>query len=196
MKYYFDTETIGLNPYSVDAKMVTAQITDDNGNEIVLKEWELGEMELLMELKKIFNNINFKSDKSEFYIKTYNPVFTYNGAFDFNYIMGRVNMLFDSLIISDYHDILIRGTKHCDILQYDNGYFVSLAKLANEYDIKFECEYNGSHIQALYNDKKYDFIVAHALDDIRVVKCLVNKHGFGDRFINVSVLDKTRWLRK
>lgn len=189
MKYYFDMETTGLNPYDPNAKILTAQVRDDEGTTCIFTEWGFGEKVLIDRLTLLFKDINFDENGK----RTYNPVFTYNGAYDFNYLMGRITQIFDNEKVRMLHDIFIRGTKHCDLLQFDNGYFVSLSRLCREYDIKMECKYLGKDVYNLYQKGEYEHICDHAKDDIDALWKLVTFHGFDERFLRKPTLIKTRW---
>jgi hypothetical protein len=76
------------------------------------------------------------------------------------------------------------------MLQYDNGYFVSLDKICHQYGINAECEYSGKDIYELYMKSRFDDIVAHGVDDINRVYRLVHETELADRFFNVSVLGR------
>lgn len=189
MKYYFDMETIGLNPYDLGAKILTVQVQDDEKNVWLFSEWEFGEKTVIDRLTLLFKEINFDKNGE----RTYNPVFTYNGSFDFHFLMGRITQLFDLQKMVMLHDIFIRGTKHCDLLQFDNGYFVSQFKLCKEFGIVMDCEYLGKDIYDLYQKGEYSHIIDHAKDDINILWKLVNAFGLDERFLRKSVLEKTRW---
>jgi hypothetical protein len=184
---YFDTETLGLNPYKKENKIVTTQFGEIVKNKLtieVFKEWEIGEESLITKtLQKLCS------------VKKYVPVFTYNGAFDLLNIIGR--MRYNDYEEEDYFNafnILNGWIKHCDMIQFDNGYFVSMDKICNEYDIKSNCLYRGSDIPKLYELKEYDKIIAHGIDDIDRLYRLVNETNLSDRFYSLSVL-KNRWKK-
>lgn len=179
MKYYFDIETTGLNPYLIDAEILTTQFMDDDGNFKVFTRWDLEEKELIEETQNFFVNINFKHKTHQ----TYNPVFTYNGEFDFHYLMGRVGYLFNEKEKTIIHNTVIRYTKHCDLIQFDNGYYISLQKLVDKYNIKRKTHFMGNDIHELYKKQEYESIVNHAYDDVNILKQLVNDYGFGERFL-------------
>ena len=84
---YFDTETLSLNPYSFEAKLIATQIgTCINGcfESEICCEWNniTGEIGLLKGINKRFNML-----------PRFTPVFTYNGLFDIFYILGRCHVL-------------------------------------------------------------------------------------------------------
>ncbi len=175
MNYYFDMETIRFNPYINDAKIVTAQIKKGGDVVKVLKEWELGEDKLIEELAFIFADINIYKGT-----RTYNRVYTYNGWYDFHFLMGRINLLSDCSI-SDKRklfNMFVLYTNHCDLLQYNTGNFVSLEKLRKRYGIKRECIYLGIDVHRLYKMKDYDNIILHGIDDVNILYELVTKYGF------------------
>ena len=178
---YFDTETLSLNPYHVNARMVLAQFGKEiNGvfTSRVFKEWELGEVNLI---KCVCTEL-MQSAK-------YTPVFTYNGLFDILHVTGRMDMLgFPKDAIGDFLSVFTGIVKHCDMLQFDNGYFVSLDKICDHHNIYAECEYSGRDIYKLYQEEKFDDIVAHGVDDIKRLYKLVKDTTLSDRFLNISVL--------
>lgn len=167
---YFDTETLSLNPYTVDAKLVSTQVLF-NGEMNVKKEWELGEKSLIEQLLNGLYNL----DK-------WTPMVTYNGLFDFAYILGRMYQLgFSTQSLKDMHEALITG-KRVDLMQFDNGYFVSLNAICNRYGIPKQCEFDGKDISWLYEAKRYDDIVAHGIDDVNRLYRLSTETSLSDRF--------------
>lgn len=179
MNYYFDLETIGLNPFKTGAKVLTAQFLDDDDNLIILTEWELGEHELLDQIQNIFLEINHSEDLKQ---RSYNPVFTYNGKFDFHFYMNRCAYYQERKSMGIIFDTVILSTKHCDLMQFDNGFFKGLDTIAKKHKIKRTTKFLGKHIEGLYYDEKYDDIIAHATDDVVILKKLVEL-GYGKRFI-------------
>ena len=141
---FFDTETLSLNPYADDAKLITTQIKV-NGTMTVLKEWDIGEVNLILELISRFDAFanNFKNRK-------YMPVVTYHGLFDILYIFGRMNVLGFSEFDVQKAMELFMTIKHIDLLQYDNGYLLSLNAVCMKYNINPECIFDGSDIHRLY----------------------------------------------
>jgi len=132
---FFDLETLSLNPYVDGAKIILAQIKYGDKIELI-REWDFGEKALILRLAKVFSGF-----------PRYTPVFTYNGGFDFNYLIGRINQLFEQDVNKEkYHKIFIQNIKHCDLLQFDGGYFVSFYKLCNKYGMPLESRYDGKHM--------------------------------------------------
>lgn len=179
MKYYFDSETIGLNPYNENAKLLTTQFLNDNNDFVVFTEWEFGEKKLIEKTQNYFVSIVFK----ERTYPTYNPIFTYNGKFDFHFLMGRVSLLFNQNEKRIIHNTIIRWVKHCDLIQFNNGYYVSLQKLVDKHNIKRKTNYMGKDIYKLYEKEEYDSIINHAYDDVNILKQLVETYGYGERFL-------------
>jgi len=179
MKYYFDMETTGLNPHFEDAEILTTQFMDNDGNFKVFTRWELSEKDLIEKTQNFFVDINFRQRA----YPTYNPIFTYNGGFDFHYLMGRIGYLFNEKEKRVLHNTMIRYSKHCDLLQFNNGYYVSLQKLVNKHNIKRKTNFMGSDIYELYKKQEYESIVNHAYDDVNILKQLVNNYGYGGRFL-------------
>lgn len=177
---YWDTESLSLNPYEKEGKLVTSQIgyLVDGELEInVLKEWEIGEEKLIIDTINIFR-----------LAPRYTPVFTYNGLHDLMFLIGRMKQYdFDILDYERVHKIIVNHIKHCDLIQYDNGYLVSLDKICNIYDIKSDCVFKGKDILQLYKNKDFNNIIAHGVDDIARLYKLVNDTELGDRFYKVGV---------
>ena len=185
---YLDSETLSLNPYNVNAKIITIQIgkmRKDKTLQIdVYREWEykLGESELIMDIIKRLS-----------VLPKYTPIFTYNGLFDLFYLIGRCNKLnFDNEVIELLNTIFTSTVKHCDLMQYDNGYFISLDKLCIQYKIDSKCVFKGKDINMLYEKKDYNNIISHGEDDIERLYRLVNETNLADRFYKIQVL-KTKW---
>jgi uncharacterized protein YprB with RNaseH-like and TPR domain len=181
---YFDTETLSLNPYTIDAKLISTQVLF-NGEMRVEKEWELGEKPLIEKLLSGLYNL-----------EKWTPMVTYNGLFDFAYILGRMYQLsFSTQSIKDMHEALITG-KRVDLMQFDNGYFVSLDAICNKYNIPRECPYDGKDIKRLYEmkEKGYDYIVAHGKDDVNRLYRLNVETPLGNRFFidEIGVLNAKR----
>lgn len=173
---YFDTETLSLNPYDSDAKLITTQIgTYINGyfESQVCCEWNKysNETRLIVKLEERFS-----------LLPKYTPVFTYNGLFDIFYILGRCDILYLNDIKYNLITRFINGFKHCDMMQYNNGYFVSLDKICQAYGIISDCDFKGKDIKRLYNEKDYDNIIAHGRDDVRRLYRLVNETDLADRY--------------
>lgn len=185
---YFDSETLSLNPYDEYAKIITIQIGEiqDNGilNIDVYKEWEYksGERALIIDVIRRLDAL-----------PKYTPVFTYNGLFDFFYLIGRCNKLdFNNSVRMILNTIFTSGIKHCDLMQYDNGYLVSLDKLCSQYKIDSKCIFKGKDISMLYEERDYNAIIAHGVDDIKRLYRLVHETNLADRFYKIQVL-KSRW---
>lgn len=181
---YFDLETLSLNPYDANAKIILAQLKY-NGQVHLLKEWELGEFALICELAKLFR-----------LFPKYTPVMTYNGAFDFSYLMGRVTIKC-SYFAEKYHDIFMRNIKHCDLLQFDNGYFVPLWKICRKMNMPLQSRYDGKHMQKLYEKKEYDCIIEHGLEDVEILEKLVTETDIADRFLKTEILNwnERKWKK-
>lgn len=174
---YFDLETTTLNPYVNEAKIILAQVRY-NDKSYLFKEWELGEKDLIYKLGDLFNTF-----------PKYTPVVTYNGGFDFNYLISRINLLdFDILQKSLIHHDFIQNVRHCDLLQFDNGYFVPLWKICKKHDMPLQSTYDGKHMRKLYEMKEYDYIIEHGLEDIEILEKLVKLTNIADRFFNVQIL--------
>jgi len=182
---FFDTETLSLNPYADDAKLITTQIKV-NGTMTVLKEWDIGEVNLILELISRFDAFanNFKNRK-------YMPVVTYHGLFDILYIFGRMNVLGFSEFDVQKAMELFMTIKHIDLLQYDNGYLLSLNAVCMKYNINPECIFDGSDIHRLYYEGQFNDIVAHGTDDVNRLYRLVTETPLSDRFFidNIGVLN-------
>lgn len=177
MKVYFDLETLSLNPYSTDAKIILAQVKYGIESKL-LKEWEIGEENLIVELIGIFSRF-----------PKYTPVFTYNGGFDFSYLMGRINQMdLSREFKEEIHDVFIRNIKHCDLLQFDNGYFVPFWKICKLYNMPLTSEFDGKMMGKLYEDKNWDKILEHGLEDIEALDRVVSNTNIADRYLKTEIL--------
>ncbi len=182
---YFDLETLSLNPYVPHAKIVLAQFKYE-GESYLINEWSKGETSLIKKLNSLFAQL-----------PRYTPIITYNGGFDFNYLLGRMNVLnFSDEEKIIMHDNFIRGVKHCDLLQFDGGYFVPLFKIARKCGFPLQSEYDGSHIMELYKNKQYAEICVHGLEDIEVLEKLVINTNIADRFLQTEILTWTQRMWK
>lgn len=174
---FFDTETLSLSPYEDKARIILAQFgkyIDGEFSYKVYKEWEIDEVTLI---RNIFIEISHQSK--------YSPMFTYNGLFDILYLIGRMYMLkFKVDEIFDTISLFSNHIRHCDMMQYDNGYLVSLNKLCNFYGIDADCKYSGKDISTLYENKQYDEITAHGVDDIKRLYRIVTETNLAYRFLN------------
>jgi hypothetical protein len=173
---YFDTETLSLNPYSFEAKLIATQIgTCINGyfESEICCEWNniTGEINLIEGINKRFN-----------ILPKYTPVFTYNGLFDIFYILGRCHVLKLDNIYSSLLQRFMDGFKHCDMMQFDNGYYVSMDRVCKAYNIIADSPYSGKDIKDLYDRKDYKNIIAHGKDDIKRLYRLVNETDLADRY--------------
>lgn len=179
---YYDSETLSLNPYHPEHKMITAQIGYSVNGEFeshVFKEWELGEKTLIDSVLNNFENLT-----------KYTNVYTYNGLFDILYLLGRCVVLGKSFEeLDDIASIFTSHIKHCDLFQYDNGYLVSLDKICDRYKIPSKCIYKGKDIARLYSEKEYDKIVSHGEDDIERLHALITNTSLANRFTRMSIYD-------
>lgn len=183
---YIDSETLSLNPYSEGAKIITFQIGVKIGNTLnidVYREWNyLDESGLIIDVVKRLSEVPH-----------YTPVFSYNGLFDLFYFMGRCNKLgFDNEFLERLNTTFMSRIKHCDLIQYDNGYLVSLDKICSQHKIDSKCLFKGKDISMLYEKKDYNNIILHGEDDIERLYKLVNETTIADRFYRIPVLTK-RW---
>lgn len=179
---FFDTETLNLNPYHLDNKMVLAQIGCLEDGELkiyIFKEWELGELNVINSIIMMFESV-----------PKYTPVFTYNGLFDILYLIGRCNMLNKSFKeMGDISSLFTSNLKHCDLMQYDNGYLCSLDRVCAKYNVSSKCIYKGKDIYKLYMNKEWDKIISHGEDDIERMYKLVTQTSIADRFYKISLLE-------
>jgi len=181
---YFDTETLSLNPNKKENKMVLVQFGKIVNNKLIIEtfnEWNNNEEDLL---SYVINYINK--------LPKYTPIFTYNGEFDFRYFYARLR--YNNTSDNDYymiHEAIIK-MKHCDVLQYDNGYFVSLDTICNKYDIETENNFSGIDVKWQYEEGDYKAIISHGIDDIKRLYRLINETNLADRFYKIQVL-KTKW---
>ena len=74
------------------------------------------------------------------------------------------------------------GFKHCDMMQFDNGYYVSMDNVCKAYNIKADSPYSGKDIKDLYDRGDYKNIIAHGKDDIKRLYRLVNETDLADRY--------------
>jgi len=174
---FFDIETTSLNPYSDESKIILAQVRR-NGVTHLFKEWELGEKQVI----NILLNEFCKLEK-------YEPVITYNGSFDFHFIMGRINELGYDIYQKETMHHIFTTIKHCDLLQFDNGYFVSLEKICNQYNIPVTYKAYGKHMKKLYEKMEWEKILLHGEEDLILLEELIEKtdiyHRY-DRIITIS----------
>ena len=183
---YFDMETLGYNPHEPKAKIVLAQVRYEGENHLI-EEWRMNESNLIRKLFKIF--LTFPK---------YTPVFTYNGGFDFNYLFGRIsNLKFDVFTRIAMHHVFLMNIKHCDLLQFDGGYFVPLHRIARKNGYPLQSKYDGSHIERLYKNKDYDSILEHGIEDIEVLEKLTENTILANRFLRDEILTWTerKWKR-
>jgi len=196
---FFDTETLSLNPYEkdindnsygFDAKIITTQVFA-GGVMTIEKEWELGE-------KKLLENFLFRFDRwaNNFRNRKFMPVITYHGIFDILYILGRMNQ--NNFPESDVKKMteLFMTMKHIDLMQYDNGYLISLDDICNKYKINAKCEFSGKDIKRLYHEGRFNDIVAHGEDDVNRLKRLANETRLADRFFidKIGIFDDRKGL--
>jgi hypothetical protein len=148
MEYYFDLETTGLNPKEDKIISIQYQQLDREGNPIgdlvILKEWELGEEEIIKRFFSIFDKWSFI------------PIGT-NLNFDFKFLASKINKytninLTSSEIHSDYPHIDIKPI----LILLNNGNFKG-ASLHNFTDKGP----NGFHIPTYYNNKEYNKITEY-----------------------------------
>ncbi len=145
VNYYFDLETSGLNP-ELD-KIITLQYQqidlegNPTGNLTILKEWELGEEEIIRQFLKIFKKWEFI------------PV-GMNLAFDFRFLLNKIEKYTGKKI--DYNEL--SAIPHLDIkpilVLMNNGSFKG-AKLSN-FTGKGQ---NGVNVPVYYDSKEYDKII-------------------------------------
>lgn len=195
---YFDTETLSLNPYRnvvldenkndigtgstnpEENKIITAQIgyvVDGKYESFVFKEWEFGEKLLIDSVLSSIEDL-----------PKYCNVYTYNGMFDILYLLSRCSILGKSALeLSDINELITSHIKHCDLLQYDNGYFCSLDKICNRYKIPSKCKYKGKDIKGLYEKGDWYNIISHGEDDIERLHALVTTTQLANRFTRMSI---------
>ncbi len=145
--YYLDLETQGLNPET--DKIITLQYQqmdkDGNplGNLVILKEWELGEEELIKQFLTIFKKWEFI------------PV-GMNLSFDFRFLLTKIKKYTGREI--DFNEL--SNFPHLDIkpilVLMNNGNFKG-AKLSN-FTSKGQ---NGIAIPLYYDNKEYDKIIGY-----------------------------------
>ena len=163
----FDIETTGLNPFSEDAKIITAQLTINDGNIIILKEWELGEKGLINELAIIFSELS-----------PFSFVYIYNAFFDVTYLLGRIGKIFKGKKAEKLYHVFRMGIIYRDLMQFNNGYLMSLEKACRRHGLRnVKKSFSGRQMIDFYNKKDYDSIIAHAIEDIKILKQLRNVLG-------------------
>lgn len=163
----FDIESTGLNPFSEDAKIITAQLTINDNNIIILKEWELGEKGLINELASIFSELN-----------PFSFVYVYNAFFDVTYLLGRIGKIFEGGEIRKLYNVFRMGIIYRDLMQFDNGYLMSLEKACRWYGLRnVKKSFSGKQMLSFYKNKDYDSIIVHAIEDIKILKQLRNVLG-------------------
>jgi len=147
MEYYTDLETTGLNPETDKIITLQYQQLDSGGNPkgdlTILKEWELGEEEIIKRFLTIFKKWEFI------------PV-GMNLAFDFRFLLSKIEKYTGRKI--DFGEL--SNTPHLDIkpilVLMNNGNFKG-AKLSNFTD-KGQ---NGIAIPSYYSNKEYDKITEY-----------------------------------
>ena len=147
MEYYLDLESSGLNPE--EDKIITLQYQplDQEGNPVgplvVLKEWELGEEELIKRFLYIFKKWEFI------------PV-GMNLSFDFRFLIEKIKKYTGKEI--DYNEL--SNIPHLDIkttLVLMNGGNFKGAKLSN-FTSKGQ---NGIAIPEYYKNREFDKIIEY-----------------------------------
>jgi len=145
LEYYLDLETEGLNPK--EDKILTLQYQpldkegNPDGNLIILKEWEIGEEEIIKRFLYIFKKWEFI------------PV-GMNLSFDFRFLLAKIEKYTGRII--EYDEL--SNTPHLDIkpiLVLMNGGNFKGAKLSN-FTSKGQ---NGIAIPEYYKNKEYDKII-------------------------------------
>jgi len=144
--YYLDTETTGFNPK--EDKIITIQYQKvDNvgkawGDLIILKEWELGEEEMVRKFFKVF----FKENNPFNFI----PI-QQNSLFDFQFLLERFKRY--NLITNDKIDFLFKipiVDIHSTLIIANNMYFKNSG--LNYFTAKKD---SGIIIPDLYAKKEY-----------------------------------------
>ena len=145
MEYYLDLESSGLDPE--EDKILTLQYQpldkegNPDGNLIILKEWEIGEEEIIKRFLYIFKKWEFI------------PV-GMNLSFDFRFLLAKIEKYTGKVI--DYDEL--SNIPHLDIkpiLVLMNGGNFKGAKLSN-FTSKGQ---NGIAIPEYYKNKEYDKII-------------------------------------
>lgn len=154
MEYYLDIETTGLD-HEMD-KVVTIQYQQLNsegdpvGNLVILKEWELGEEELIKRFLTVFRKWEFI------------PVGT-NLNFDFNFLAEKIQRYtkgrIDLAELSSFPHLDIKP-----ILVLMNGGNFKGAKL-NNFTEKGQ---NGIAIPLYYQNKEYDKILDYVENEAKM----------------------------
>ena len=150
---YFDIETSGLNP--MYKKIVLIQLLNDVGELTLLKEWEIGEKEMIKSFYEYLNEL-----------PKFTPVVHYNGsAFDIPFILVRTRML----DMNDYWEEF-RNNVWVDLIKFIDCRTIKFDNLAKHYGYEWKCEYKGEDIPEFYTDKRYDDICSHGVDDVEALK--------------------------
>ncbi|MGD0384431.1 MAG: ribonuclease H-like domain-containing protein [Thermoguttaceae bacterium] len=173
-KIYFDTETTSLNPHNKEAKLLTIQlgIERKDGLQLIVFSTEFNtEFEVINKM-----NMLFKEDR-------FTPIFTYNGLFDILYLMGRCDELGNKALHGNIIQLFNSHLKHCDLMQYNNGYFMSLDSVCLEYGIKGKSKFSGKDVYSLYRNDMFNDIIEHGKDDIMRLYRLVHETTLADRFL-------------
>ena len=147
MEYYTDLETTGLNPEEDKILTLQYQPLDKDGNPagnlVILKEWEIGEEELIKRFLYIFKKWEFI------------PV-GMNLAFDFKFLFAKIKKYTGKEI--DLNEL--GNIPHLDIkpiLVLMNGGNFKGAKLSN-FTSKGQ---NGIAIPEYYKNKEYNKIIGY-----------------------------------
>ena len=158
---FFDLETTTLGAYDYDAKIILAQIYHRN-RLTLLKEWDLGEKELIIKLSEIFRDL-----------KPYEPVITYNGGFDFGYVTNRIGLLFDEDERILYDSRFRVMVKHIDVFQYVGRYMVPFNIVLRLNGIGQDHADYGCVMKQMYEKKEYNNIVGHGSEDVVLLNDLL-----------------------
>lgn len=198
MYRYLDIENINLNPYLFDSKIITIQyLREKDKSPIVFKIWDMdGDTEKERENNVIasFWNVYLKDTLDRTGWMTWNPLFTYNGyRHDIPYLHARFSILQTEKNKMkrnrDFYKLFYTNTVHYDLMSYDNGYLVGLRNFALQYGITMKSEYIGENIKFLYENNMHDEIIEHAVEDVLVMRKLVNEYNIGYRFTHIPILD-------
>lgn len=160
----FDCETTGINPYDSDASLLTFQYKINNNPIDILAIWDYNddEAELIQKIIYVFQSLDDYSD-----------LITYNGLFDIQYMMGRTVMASDVHDVSRLYQAIQDKRFHHDLMKLymyeNNGFPLTLNKLcARKLGIKPESSYVGREMPKLYLVKRYEEILKHAEDDVKM----------------------------